>query len=363
MSWRDRLRDEVRALRAYEPEGVGEGARLDANESPYAPEGAEREAAMAALADLAWNRYPEPGVPRLRAAVAARLLVDPAWVTVGNGSDELLPILCTVFGKPPPGRARASILIPTPTFSMYRLCAEPLGLEVRELPLGPRFELDAAALGRAVSADPPNLVFLASPNNPTGAWVERAAVLAALAPAESLVVVDEAYGGFSGRTHRDLLREHPNLILLQSLSKVGLAALRLGVLVARPELVRELDKVRLPYNVNAFSARAAEVLLTRFGDELDQRIAWVASERERLFEALCALPGVEVFPSAANFLLLRMARASLVAEALRARGIVVRNLDRPGPLAGCLRVTVGTPQENDLFLLSMQNILAGASPP
>jgi histidinol-phosphate aminotransferase len=357
MSFWDRLRDEVRAMRPYVPEEPGGGIRLDANESPFQPEGEEREAILAALEEVELNRYPEAGVPRLREAVAERLGVPASWVSIGNGSDEFLPILCTVFGKPPPGRARASILVPAPTFSMYRLCAEPLGLETREIALGPRFELDPGALSRAIAAGAPNLVFLATPNNPTGTWCSGEAVRAALAPGESVVVVDEAYGGFSGETHLGLLASHPQMVLLQSLSKVGLAALRLGLLVAHPQVVAEVDKVRLPYNVNALSACVAELLLRRFGPALEARIRRVVAERDRLAAELAALPGVTVYPSRANFLLFRVPGAGAIAAALRARGVVVRNLDRPGPLEHCLRVTVGTRAEDEVFLDALRDLL------
>jgi histidinol-phosphate aminotransferase len=353
MSFRDRLRDEVRAMRAYAPEEPGGGIRLDGNENPHPPSDEERRALLEAIAEVPLNRYPAPGVPGLRAAVADHLGVPPSWVAIGNGSDEFIPILCTVFGKPPAGR-RASILIPLPTFSMYRICAAPLGLAVREVATDERFELDPGALERAMRLEPPNLVFLATPNNPTGVVASRALVDTALRAGESLVVVDEAYAGFSGETHLGLLAAHPNMIVLQSFSKVGLAALRLGVLVAHPEIVAEVDKVRLPYNINALSACVAELLLRRFGDALDARVARVVAERERLFAALRGIPGMTVFPSRANFLLVRMARATEIADALRARGIVVRNLDRPGPLENCLRITVGTPAEDDRLLEALR---------
>jgi histidinol-phosphate aminotransferase len=359
VSWRDRVRDEVRRLAPYAPEEPGAGIRLDANESPYPLGPEELEALREALVAVPFHRYPEAGAPRLREAVAARLDVDPSWVAIGNGSDEFLPILGTVFGKPPRGRERPSILIPSPTFAMYRLCAEPLGFEVREVALDSRFELTPAALAAAVGSDPPNLVFLASPNNPTGTLVSRVAVEAALSQGESVVVVDEAYGDFAGASHRYLLPSYPQMVILRSLSKVGLAALRLGILIAHPEVVADVDKVRLPYNVNALSACFAELLLTRFAGALDGRIAQVVAERERLYQALRAIPGVAAVPSRANFVLFRVPRAAEVAAAMRARGVVVRNLDRPGPLAGCLRVTVGSPDENTVFLEALRSAIGG----
>lgn len=363
MSWRELLRDEVRALSAYEPEAPGAGLHLEANESPYDLDEEERADVLAAVAGISFNRYPEPGVPGLRAILAARLGVEPSSVMVGNGSDEFLPLLCTVFGRPAAGAARPSILIPTPTFSMYRLCALPLGFDVHEVPRDEGFELGAAALEAAVREKTPNLIFLANPDNPTGAAVSRKAAEAALAPGRSMVVFDQAYGDFAGEGASlfDLVQRDEHAVGLGSLSKVGLAALRLGFLVAQPAVVRELDKVRLPYNIDSVAERIATVLLTRHAARQRERVRRVVAERGRLQAALMAQAGVTVFPSHANFLLLRVPDAPALSAFLRARGLIVRNLSRPGPLLHCLRVTVGTPAENDAFLGALRDGLAAGA--
>lgn len=354
MSWRDRLRPDVASMRAYQAEPPGAGIHLDANENPFDLADVERRAVLEALASLSFNRYPDAGVPRLRAILAERFGVSMERLSVGNGSDEFLALLCAVFGAAPDG-ARPSILIPVPTFSMYALCARPLGFDVHEVPLTPRFEIDTSALVAKVREKQPNLVFLASPNNPTGALVPRECVRACVALDSSIVVVDEAYGAFAQETLLPVLEDGSGAVLLSSLSKMGLASLRLGVLIAEPAIVAEVDKVRLPYNVNALSARAAEILLERHNDALEARVRDVIAERGRLASKLTAL-GLEVFPSRSNFLLARSKEAQRIAAGLRARGIIVRNLDRPGALAGCLRITVGTPEETDALCQALSAI-------
>lgn len=357
MSWRERLRPEVAALRAYAPEPHGPGIRLDANECGYDLSAAERAAMVELAQAMAFHRYPEAGAPALRRAFAQHLGVDDDWVCMANGSDELLPILCTVFAGSGPGRP--SLLIPTPTFSMYALCARPLGYDVHEVPRGPRFEIDAAGLGEAVCAHRPNLVFLASPNNPTGDVVDSAVVDAALTPGHSVVVVDEAYGPFAdvGTSFLPRLSDTRDLALMFSLSKIGLAALRVGALVAEPALIAEVDKVRLPYNLDAFTAAAATTLLRAHHGAIAARILATVSERKRLARALATMEALDVFDSQANFVLVRAADGPALALALLERGIVVRNLHREGPLHDCLRMTVGTPAETDALLAALADAL------
>jgi histidinol-phosphate aminotransferase len=213
----------------------------------------------------------------------------------------------------------------------------------------------------AIARHRPALTFLAYPNNPTGNLFDRAAVERIVETAPGLVVVDEAYHAFAGESFLPRLERHPNLLVMRTLSKLGLAGLRLGLLVGREEWMRELDKVRLPYNVNVLTQRVAERVLGRM-DVLNAQAAAIRDERARLFERLAAVSGVQVYPSRANFLLFRVQQANSVFIALKARGVLIKNLDGSHPmLAGCLRVTVGAPQENDRFLDALQSSLEQAA--
>src|SRR5581483_6440345 len=226
----------------------------------------------------------------------------------------------------------------------------------------PRFEPDEAALFAAVERERPNLIFLATPNNPTGTEWPRATIEKLLARhPEVITVVDEAYLAYSdARTCIDLALAHPHCVVLQTLSKIGLAGLRVGVLVGQREVIAEVEKVRPPYNLSTPAQRAAEVVLASHAAELESHFAIVKSERARLASALAALDGVEVFPSGANFLLVRVANARAIFQALVGRGVLVRCFDA-GALAGCLRITVGTPDENARLLEALAAIRPRAS--
>lgn len=360
----------IRAMAAYHvprPEGVR--AKLDANENPFPlPETISAELGQE-LAKVALHRYPEADPAGLRAWIANDLGVDPAALVFGNGSDELIALLCAAFGEPRKGRSRASVLYPDPSFVVYRIAALGHGLDPLEVPLDDDMELDFDLVDDALTGAGPNLAFFALPNNPTGTlWSpERVADLAAKHP-DTIIVSDEAYLQYGGRTLLARLPELPNLVIMRTLSKIGLAALRVGFVVAGPAIVRELEKVRPPYNLGSLNQRAALWLLEHHRDWLLARCADVVTERARLATALAALPGVRVFASEANLLLIRIGtagdgRAGEVWRALAARGVLVRNFDRPGPLSGCLRITPGTPDENQLLLAELTAVLATSAAP
>jgi histidinol-phosphate aminotransferase len=276
--------------------------------------------------------------------------VAPEELVLGNGSDELIGLLCAAFGEPRRGRAQAAVLYPTPTFVVFGIEAMAHGLEGVEVPLGPGFAPDEAALLSAVERTQPNVIFLATPNNPTGTVWPRATVARLLVQhPDVLTVVDEAYLAYDeARSCIDLALSHPQCVVLGTLSKIGLAGLRIGYLVARAEVAAEVEKVRPPYNLSAIDQRAAEVVLASFYGELEAHFAEVKAERARLSQAL-PRHGLEVFPSGANFLLVRTEGATALATALAERGVRVRCFDRDA-LAGCLRITIGTPEENDWLL-------------
>ncbi len=326
--------------------------KLDANESPFALPETLRLELLRSLGQVAVNRYPDPKADRLRSVLAAELGVMPGQLVLGNGSDELIQLLLLAVGEP-----GSTVLAPVPTFSMYELIAKGQGLRFEGVPLGPHFEPDLPGMIETIDRTRPKAVFLATPNNPTGGVFSEAEVLKILAVAPGLVVVDEAYGPYAGRTMLSHLVDQERLVILRTLSKIGLAGLRIGYVVTHPTLAAELEKVRLPFNVNAFSQAAAVVLLAH-REWIDANVREVVYERERVAGRLAALAGVETFRSEANFILIRTRLpGDDVFEALLAEGILVRNLGPISGLENCLRVTVGTAEENDRFLDGLTKVM------
>ncbi len=349
--WQELVRKPLRGAAAYHVPAHPNAIKLDANESPYPLSRAAMDALGQKLAQAALHRYPDAGALELRQALAARLGVAVEELMLGNGSDELIALLCATFAEPRPGRKQASIAYAWPGFVVFRTAALAHGLEPIEVPLGPKFEPDEAALLGAVEEHKPSLVFLATPNNPTGTVWPRSTVAKLLVQhPEVITVVDEAYLAYGdAKSCVDLALAHPHCLVLQTLSKIGLAALRVGMLVGRREVLAAVEKVRPPYNVNTLSQRAALLLLTEHRAELESHFEEIKRERQRLYEALGKLDGIEVFPSGGNFLLVRAKAARKLSDALIDRGVLVRLFDA-GALAGCMRVTVGTPEENAWLL-------------
>lgn len=359
------IRPEVRALTAYHagPEAApGRRVKLDANESPFALgeaiRGAIADELARALADVELHRYPDPEARELRGALARDLGVAVDEVLATNGSDEAIQLLLVATAGP-----GVTVLAPAPTFVMYELGARALGLRYVGVPLRSDYTLDVPDFLATIEREQPRLVFLAWPNNPTGGLVTDAAGIEAIldacagAACRALVVVDEAYAHYSGVSVLPRLRARPNLVVLRTLSKIGLAGIRLGMLLAGPGLVTEINKVRPPYNVNALSQAAARVVL-RHADLVRENAARIVRERDRVLEALRALPGVTPFASAANFFLMRTeSGGDTVHAGLLSRSIVVRNFSRLPLLADCLRVTVGAAEENDAFLAALAEVL------
>lgn len=360
MSLGDLVPRALRGVTAYHvPRPPNVRARLDANELPY-PLPDEAAAALAQeLATVAVHRYPEADAGELRAFLAADLGVAPEQLVFGNGSDELIALLIAAFGEPRKGQSRARVLYPDPSFVYYAIAARSHGADAIEVPLDDDMQLDFELCADAMEGARPNVAFFALPNNPTGTlWSpEEVAGLAVRFP-DTIVVADEAYLAYGGRTLLPRLPELPNLVVMRTLSKIGMAGLRVGFLAASPAITHELEKVRPPYNVGSLNQRAALWLLRHQRAWLAARTADVVAERERLRAALAAFPELRVFPSEANLLMFRVGRggdgrAVRLWKALADRGILVRKLDRPGPLAGCLRITPGTTTENDLLLAEL----------
>jgi len=354
------IRPEVRALTAYQTGTMPSGrpTRLDANESPFllgeAIRGELAAELAAALADVELHRYPDPEARELKTLLSRELALPVEQILVTNGSDEGISLL--LLATPGP------VLFPVPTFAMYELGARAQGRGVVGVPLTAEYSFDLPAVLAALESAAPRLVFLARPNNPTGGLIDEADLAAVLAACggticHALVVVDEAYVQYSGQSVLSWLGRYPNLVILRTLSKIGLAGIRLGMLIGEPALVAEINKIRPPYNVNALSQAAARVVLSQ-GEVVARHAATIVAERERLRAALANLPGVRAFPSRANFFLMRTAcPGDSVFRGLMARGLVVKNFSHAPYLADCLRVTVGTPEENDAFLAALCAVL------
>ncbi|HZZ94661.1 MAG TPA: histidinol-phosphate transaminase [Usitatibacter sp.] len=350
----DLVRPEILALQAYHVAPATGMVKLDAMENPYRlPAGLAREMGER-LAQVAVNRYPDPTAGALKDALRDAMQVPPELdLVLGNGSDEILQMLSLALARP-----GASVVAPEPSFVMYRMGAIVAGMRYVGVSLAPDFTLDEGALADAIERERPALTWIAYPNNPTGNLFPREAILAAARASPGLVVVDEAYYPFSGGA--SLMSEVPrvaNLVLVRTVSKLGLAGLRVGAAIGAPEWIEQLEKLRPPYNVNSLSLCAAQFLLAH-GEVLDGQARAIVQERGRLEAGLDAIAGIERFPSAANFILVRVPDGPGAFEALKARGILVRTFHGSHALlANCLRLTVGTAEENARLLEALASIL------
>ena len=348
------VREDIRAWNAYPVPVAEEMIKLDAMENPYGCSSALRARLSSTLGELALNRYPSPSAVQLKRQLGALMgLADdtPAMV-LGNGSDELIQMLALAVAKP-----GAVILGVEPSFVMFRSIAQLAQVNFVGVPLEPDFSLNGPVLLEAIARHRPALTFLAYPNNPTGNCFDAQTVEAVIQASPGLVVVDEAYYPFTDHSFKDRLGRYPNLLLMRTLSKLGLAGVRLGWLCGPAEILAEIDKVRLPYNISVLDQAAATVMLEHRA-ELQAQVEAIVQERGLLASALRTLAQVTVFPSAANFLLFRVPRAGQVFDGLRHHGILIKNLSQAHPLLqGCLRVTVGTPDENRAFLDALSRVL------
>ncbi|MDY7577749.1 histidinol-phosphate transaminase [Herbaspirillum sp. RTI4] len=350
------IRTDVRALNAYVVQDATGMVKLDAMENPYPLPSELQEQLGRHLAEVALNRYPQPTYALLKSKLRAHFAIpDGCEVMLGNGSDELISLMATACAKP-----GAVLLAPTPGFVMVELAAQLAGMRFVGVPLSPDFALDQPAMLAAMAEHRPALTFLAYPNNPTGNLFDAAHMseLIAAAAGSGLVVVDEAYQPFADSSFMERLPHFAHLLVLRTVSKLGLAGLRLGYLAGAPALLREFDKVRPPYNINVLTQAAAEFLLGH-GEVLDGQAALIRAERTELVAALSAVPGVVVFPSSANFLLIRVANADKVYFAMKQLGVLVKNVGKMATsLHNCLRITVGTAAENALMLDALRAALA-----
>ncbi len=357
MSWRDFLRESLASLEVYRTFDYRPGlVRLDANESPFPLDKADLDTFARELSRVALHRYPDVSGRPLREALARHHHVSPAQVLAANGSDEVISILMTALAEGP--RGRGAVLFSVPTFGEYESIALAHGARPVKVPLGEGFALDEGAALEAIRREQPALCFFASPNNPTGNCFDALALERLARESPGVFVADEAYADFAARTMIPLVGKIDGFCVMRSLSKIGLAALRVGALIGPSDLVAQLDKVRLPFNVNAVSMALACAVLEH-PERLEERVRKVAAARRELAAGLAAVPGLTVFASEANFVLVRTPIDGQRAwQRLLERGVLVRNLSRPGPLENCLRVTAGTPEENQRCVDAMRAALA-----
>ncbi len=353
------VRPNIRSLKAYEAKEIPCKIKLDANESPYSAFSVQstthgRSAFNVEKIFHSLNRYPDPEAKALKKIISKYFGVRSENILQGNGSDELIYYLITTFGGP--------VLYPVPTFSMYGIIAQAVGEKTIEIPLDEEFDLDLEKIIKAAKRYRPKLIFLSSPNNPTGNCyssekmlriIDLTSSLIARYSLLSLVVVDEAYQPFSSETgFLPFLKDYKNLLIMRTLSKIGLAGLRTGFLIADERIIKEVNKVRLPFNVNSLSQKiAGEALKDR--KELQSRIKSIISERERLFNELSEIEGIKPYPSEANFILFRIKNPDRIYQALLKKGVLIRNMK--GVVDGCLRVTIGTPEENRIFIKALKD--------
>lgn len=332
------VKPNIRSLRAYQAEEVPCRVKLDANESPYG---------VRALKTVRTNRYPDPEAKLLRNLIARQYKTKFENILHGNGSDELIYYMINTFGGP--------VLFPTPTFSMYGIISQSLGEKSIGIPLDDKFDLDAAKILKAIKMRKPKLIFLSSPNNPTGNAFSAGRIKKIIRQSKGLVVVDEAYQAFSAKkSFLPLLEKYKNLIVLKTLSKVGLAALRVGFMIAHEDIINEVNKVRLPFNLNSLSQELAVNVLEK-GSMTRSKLKKIVSERKRLFKEMKKIDGIEPYPSDANFILFKAGDSNTVYRMLLKKGVLIRNMK--GVVNGCLRVTIGTPKENTIFLKTLKNLL------
>jgi histidinol-phosphate aminotransferase len=345
------LRADVQGMHGYAVQPSAGMVKVDTMENPFRLPPALRQALGERLAEVALNRYPAERGDLLRAELAQHAgMPDGNDIMLGNGSDELIALLTLACANQLAGGVVNTVLAPLPGFVMYEMSATLQGLRFVGVPTTADFELDAAAMLAAVREHQPALVYLAYPNNPTANLWDDDVIDAVIEAAPGLVVMDEAYQPFASRDSLERLKRHDHVLLMRTMSKFGLAGVRIGYLIGRQPLIAELDKLRPPFNISVLNCEAALFALEH-ADEYARQAEVIRAERTRIFAALEAMPGVRPFPSEANMLLARVPDAARIFAGMKERGVLIKNVSAMHPLlADCLRITVGTPDENARML-------------
>jgi histidinol-phosphate aminotransferase len=347
------LRADVQGMHGYAVQPSAGFVKVDTMENPFRLPSELRRALGERLAEVALNRYPAERGDVLRAELAKHAnMPEGCDIMLGNGSDELISLL--TLAADVPGNV---VMAPLPGFVMYEMSAKLQGLKFVGVPLTPAFELDGPAMLAAVREHQPALLYIAYPNNPTANLWDDSIVDAIIEAAPGLVVIDEAYQPFAARDSLERLRRHEHVVLMRTMSKFGLAGVRIGYLMGRKALIAEVDKLRPPFNISVLNCEAALFALEHV-DEYAKQAATIRAEREKLSRGIAALPGVHAFPSEANMILARVPDAKRVFEGMRARGVLIKNVSGLHPLlADCIRITIGTPDENPLTLAALRGAL------
>jgi histidinol-phosphate aminotransferase len=350
------IRQDVKSMHAYAIQDSHGLIKLDAMENPFVLPPELQRALGERLGRAPINRYPHAAVAQLGAALAEHVQLPAGCrLIVGNGSDELIDLLSVACDVP-----GATVLAPLPGFVMYEMSAKLRGLRFVGVPLTTDFELDEAAMLAAIEHHRPAITYIAYPNNPTAnLWDDAviARIVAAVGAQDGLVVFDEAYQPFAARTWMQRMAAHEHVLVLRTLSKFGLAGVRIGYLCGHAGLVAEIDKVRPPYNVSVLNAECALFALEHAG-EYARQAALLKAERERLQQVLAGMAGVQAFPSEANMILVRVPDSARAFAGMKQRGVLVKHIAGLHPLlAHCLRLTVGTPEENDAMMRALKESL------
>lgn len=332
------VKPNIRSLKAYKAKEIPCRVKLDANESPYG---------FTVLRSIKTNRYPDPEAIELRKLVAKGWKVKYGNTLHGNGSDELIYYLIIAFGGP--------VLYPVPTFSMYGIISQALNAKKIEVPLDKDFDLDLGKMLKVINKDKPKLIFLSSPNNPTGNAFSVDKIEKIIRASKGLVIVDEAYQDYSDqKSFLTLFKKYKNLVTLRTLSKIGLAGLRTGFMIADTAVIDEVNKVRLPFNLNSLSQKVAIEALQK-KKEMSSSIRSIISERKRLFRGMQKIDGIYPYPSDANFILFKAGNSDNIYNGLLKKSVLIR--DMSGTINNCLRVTVGKRAENSAFLKALKQLI------
>lgn len=354
------IRPEIRALSAYHVPDSADTIKLDAMENPYQwPEDLTNEW-LEVIRDVELNRYPDPGARVLKQHLRESMEVpDESEILLGNGSDELIQmIMMAMAGKDEDGE-KHSVLSVEPGFVMYKMIATFMDMPYIAMPLKEDFSIDESEILAAIKKHQPAVIFLAYPNNPTSNLFDEQTICNIIDAAPGVVVVDEAYHAFAEKSFMPLLAEYDNLLVMRTVSKMGLAGLRLGLLAGKAEWLNEFDKVRLPYNINILTQASAEFAIKN-QHVLNQQTQQICVDREFLFNELSQIKNITTYPSQANFILVRVeaGQADIIFSSLKEQGVLIKNLNPAGGLLkDCLRITVGTAKENEALLIAFKKYL------
>lgn len=342
------LRADIRAINAYHVPSANKMVKLDAMESPFALPDELIEQYLAYLADAQLNRYPSPSADELNQTLRDLMNIpDDFGVLLGNGSDELIRLLALAC------ETNDTILSVEPSFVMYDMIAKFTRLNYQGVALTQDYQLDLSKMLEAIDTHKPKLIFIAYPNNPTGNTFDRKSIEMIIRATDAMVILDEAYYAYAGDSFLMDIKKYPNLVVLRTVSKIGFAGLRLGLLIGAQSTVVELDKLRLPYNINILTQVSANFLLKE-KTEIDQNAAIIIEQRQQLLSDLGAIVDLTVYPSQANFILFKALRAQALFDFLKENGILIKNLCGAPNLTDCLRVTVGDHEQNQLFLQAVK---------